>query len=437
MRRLGLVGLVLVLAGTAGCGSDDDKDNDDEGTRPAAMPSNVYFGAVAMTTDRLAVALEGDTVKAYVVDGESGGDAEWFEGQATDRKFNLTSASGRAKIEGTVEMAETRGTVTLADGVRRTFHTIPATHGAGIYDITVSADGHYTGTSTDGSTMDARQSGDYVQGKIRTRSGEEVMYKVVDLSRVFSYPTMGGQPGRYTIIVARHGLVQMGRGGENLKRGSPDGNVIALDLAASGLPTPGIYYGRADRAVHQLAVSVDPADASGSRRLRVYFSDGLPAGDIEWFVGAVGPSGRFSFSSASRRATIAGDLVSESVKGTITTASGRPLPFFAVPAGDGAGIYDIEVSADKRYTGTSEKGEKLDLKQEGHVITGAITTPSGRKVDVLAYDLTDVFQYSLKGSAPDRYVAFASPGGRYFIGRSGDVRSGTGGTNIIGLDKAC
>jgi hypothetical protein len=434
MRRLGAV-LVLVLA-AAGCGSDDDGGNGPSGGT-TTMPSNVYFGAVAMTTDRLAVALDGDKVRAYVVDGEPGGDAEWFEGNAPNKKFSLTSASGRARIEGTVEMAETTGTVTLADGVRRTFHTIPATHGAGIYDVTVTGDGHYTGTSTDGSRMDARQSGDYVQGKITTRTGEEVMYKVVDLSRVFSYPTLGGQPGRYTMIVARHGLVQMGRGGENVKRGTPDGNLIALDLAASGIPTPGIYYGRVSQAIHQLAASVDPADPSGNRRIRIYFSDGLPEGDIEWFVGSVGSSGRFSFSSASGRATISGDLSNDWVKGSITTARGRPLSFFAVPAGEGAGIYDIEVTPDKRYTGTSEKGERLDLKQDGHVITGAITTPSGQKVDVLAYDLTDVFQYSLKGSAPDRYVAFASPGGRYFIGRNGDVRGGTAGNNIIGLDKAC
>ena len=263
------------------------------------------------------------------------------------------------------------------------------------------------------------------------------MFKVADLSRVFSYPTRGGQAGRYRLVVARYGLMPMGRGGERLTEGTPDGNLVALDLAASGIPTEGIYYGRLNQTIHQLAMSVDPAEAGGARRVRVYMSDGLPDGDIEWFVGSVPSNGRIDITSASGQAKLAGTLTNDEGRGTVTLRNGRQVSFFAVPAGDGAGIHDIEVTADKRYIGTSEKGEKLDLNQDGHTITGSITTPSGRKVDVLSHDLTDVFEYSRAGSQPDKCVAFASPGGRYFIGRSGNVRGGSSGLNIIGLDKAC
>ena len=450
MRKVVAIGAGLALAASAGCGGDsgDGADNAD-GKKPAptaVMPSSVYFGAVAMTTDRLAIALDNGKATVFLTDGEPGGDAEWFEGQADQATFRLTSASGKARIEGTVEPAETTGTITLADGVARAFHTIPATHGAGIYDVTVSTDGHYTGTSTDGSTMDARQDGDYVQGKITTRDGEEVMYRNVDLSRVFSYGVLGGraddgvratQAGHYTMVVSRHGLVQVGRGGDGLKQGRPDGNVVALDLAASGLPTEGIYYGRLALTVHQLAISVDPADAQGNRRLRMYLSDGLPDGDIEWFVGNVPSSGTIDLASADNKARLTGQLSATDAHGTVTLPKGDQHRFFAVPAGDGAGIYDIDVTADKHYTGTSEKGEKLDLRQSGHNITGSITTPNGPTVNVIAYDLTEVFHYGQEGSRADHYVAFASPGGRYFIGRSGDVRGGTFGNNIIGLDKAC
>ncbi len=61
----------------------------------------------------------------------------------------------------------------------------------------------------------------------------------------------------------------------------------------------------------------------------------------------------------------------------------------------------------------------------------------GAPVTIFGYDLTHVFHYAQEGSQPDKYVAFASPGGRYLIGRNGDVRGGTAGNNIIGLDKAC
>jgi hypothetical protein len=431
MRRLTvLLGAVALVATACGGGGDGSG-----GGTP--MRSSVYFGAVAMTTDRLAIAVDGERVTAFVTDGEPGGDAEWFEGPTAGAgRFDLRSASGNARLEGEVSPAETTGHVTLADGVRRVFHTVPATHGAGIYDVTVSADGHYTGTSTDGSRLDARQAGDYVQGSLTLAGGERHMFRVADLSRVFDHPTRGGQPGRYRLVVARYGLVLMGRGGERLTEGAPDANVIALDLAASAIPTEGIYYGRLDRTIHQLAMSADPVDVTGARRLRVYLSDGLPDGDIEWFTGPVA-GGRIDLTSASGRARLAGTFTDDEARGTVTLAGGRQVAFFAVPAGDGAGIYDIEVSADKRYTGSSEKGEQLDLRQVGHTITGSITAPDGRRVDVLSYDLTHVFEYSREGSQPDRYVAFASPGGRYFIGRSGNVRGGSSGNNIIGLDKAC
>lgn len=435
MRRLLVVMLGVSLTVLTGC-SDDGDDNEGRSGTTQPVASSVYFGAVGMTTDRLAIAFDGDKMRSFLTDGEPGGDAEWFEGAVKDARFDVTSASGKARLEGTVETAQTHGTVTLADGVKRHFHTIPATHGAGIYDVRVTPDGQFTGTSTDGSKLEARQAGDYVEGSLTLKSGDRLMFKNVDLSRVFKYSTAGGQADTYTLVVSRYGLVQMGRGGDRLKQGSPDANVISLDLTASTRPTQGIYYGRTAQSIHQLAVSVDAPDAQGQRRFRMYFSDGLPSGDIEWFTGMT-RGGQIDITSASKKATITGTFTDTDARGTIKLANGQQRPFFAVPAGDGAGIYEIDVSADKRYTGTSEKGDKLDAKQNGDLVTGTITTAAGQSVPLLGYDLTGVFEYSQEGSKPDHYIAFASPGGRYFIGRSGDVRGGSAGLNIIGLDKAC
>ncbi|HEX2192796.1 MAG TPA: hypothetical protein VHH09_06340, partial [Acidimicrobiales bacterium] len=323
-----------------------------------------------------------------------------------------------------------------ADGWSRNFHTIPATAGAGIYDVTVSADGHFTGTSTTGNQLDARQAGDYVQGTITVQGGGQVNFRNVDLTRVFRYEVAGGRPGHYTMIVSRHGLSQVGRGGVDLKKGTPDANVIALDLADSTQPTPGIYYGKLARTTDQLAMALDPPAADGSRRVRVYLSDGEPAGDIEWFPGSV-TGGRLALTSASGRARLTGEVTDTAVRGTVTLADGSAHPFFAVPAGDGAGIYEVEVLGDGRYVGTSETGGRFVLRKDGDAVNGTITTADGREVGLAAYDLTRVFDYAVEGSVPDRYLAFASPGGRYLIGRNGDVRGGTAGNNIIGLDKAC
>jgi hypothetical protein len=426
----------LVLVAGAGCSSGDDEGTGQgqQGTQP--MQSAVFFGAVSRTTDRLAVAFDGSPsgdskVRVFLTDGEPGGDVEWFEGDAKDGKFNLRSVSGKASIEGAYETEETTGQVTLADGQKRYFHTIPANAGAGIYQITVGVDGHFTGTSTDGNKLDAFQRGDYVQGTITAKSNERIDFKVTDLSRVFDYSVKGGQPDTYTTVIARHGLVLMGRGGD-VKKGSPSANLLSLDLAASGVPAQGVYYGRAAMTIHQFAAVVDPSGP----RMRVYFSDGLDGGDIEWFTGPVN-AGKFDLTSASKKARIVGDVTPDSVKGTVTLASGKQLPVFAGPAGDGAGIYDVEVTNDGRYVGTGEDGAKLEARKDGDRVIGTITPKLGAPVNVFGYDLTHVFHYAVEGSKPDKYVAFASPGGRYIIGRSGDVRGGTAGNNIIGLDKAC
>ncbi len=191
------------------------------------------------------------------------------------------------------------------------------------------------------------------------------------------------------------------------------------------------YYGRLARATDQLAMALDPPAADGSRR--VYLSDGEANGDIEWFPGAV-TGGRLDLTSASGRARLTGEVTDTEVRGTVTLADGSSHPF---SAGDGAGIYEVEVLGDGRYVGTSDTGGRFVLRKDGDAVNGTITTADGREVGLAAYDLTRVFDYPVEGSVPDRYLAFASPGGRYLIGRSGNVRGGTAGNNIIGLDKAC
>ncbi len=441
-RRPTLVGLVLVMVAAGACGGDDESPAPPRQTAPAG----VYFGAVGMTTDRVAVAVDPpdgagrQRVRAFVVDGEPGGDAEWFDGAAEGVGIRLTSVSGKARISADIEPAQVHGTVTLADGRERHFHTIPATHGAGIYDVDVTADGRYTGTATDGSRLEGRQVGTFVEGTLTTPRGERHSYRVADLSRAYDYSLKGGAPDRYTLIVSRYGLAQLGRGGgDAVKTGTAGQNIIALDLGASTITTPGLYYGKVAMGTDQFAMQVDEPGASGSRRVRAYLSDGEPEpeGDIEWFSGTVGANDRIDITSASRQARMQGQIAADSVRGTVTLPGQQPRAFFAVPAGDGAGIYEVTVTPDKKYTGTSEDGTRLELSQEGDVVQGTFILRDGRRIGLLAYDLTRVFNYGIEGSRPDTFLAFASPGGRYLIGRSGNVRGGTAGNNIIGLDKAC
>ena len=70
-----------------------------------------------------------------------------------------------------------------------------------------------------------------------------------------------------------------------------------------------------------------------------------------------------------------------------------PLPgsptrrYFAAPAGDGAGIYDVTVAADRTHTGTSEEGGKLELKYADGMVMGRVIAPNG--VGILSAPMYD------------------------------------------------
>ncbi|HZB84397.1 MAG TPA: hypothetical protein VE288_16290 [Rubrobacteraceae bacterium] len=72
-------------------------------------------------------------VQAYVCDGEPQGDAEWFVGQTTANTLDLTSVSGKARLQAKPTEKEVIGTVTLANGTLHRFSALAARAGAGLY----------------------------------------------------------------------------------------------------------------------------------------------------------------------------------------------------------------------------------------------------------------------------------------------------------------
>jgi hypothetical protein len=186
----------------------------------------------------------------------------------------------------------------------------------------------------------------------------------------------------------------------------------------------------------KLAFDINTVD--GQRTLRAYVSDAEPepAGDIEWFVAPITGT-TFSVTSASKNAKIEGTVAADGVSGMLTLPNQSARRYFAGPAGEGAGIYDVTVAADKSHTGTSLEGGKLQLTYQDGMVMGKVTDPTGASVDLLGADLPAAYKYGIEGSMPGTYVAFAAPRGRFLIGRNGNVRGGSAGLNIIGLDKKC
>jgi hypothetical protein len=439
-RPLPALAAVLLLVATACGGGDDDEPNAIDQRLEDLASAGVYIGGVAFTNTLVAIHYDGQgkpspSMRMYVVDGSPGGAAEWFEGKADGNTFKFTSAGGKVTVEGTIQRTETDGTVTFADGTKRVFFTRPAGHGAGIFDITVDGAGMWTGKSLDGSTLDADQAGPTVDGFVRSATGDMYRFKHNDLTRRLAYSRQGGQADTYTAIVTRQGTEIVGRGGD-VRHGRPSENLIALDLAASPTPTPGVYYGRVAMTTDKLAFDINTVD--GQRTLRAYVSDAEPepAGDIEWFVAPITGT-TFSVTSASKNAKIEGTVAADGVSGMLTLPDQPARRYFAGPAGEGAGIYDVTVAADKSHTGTSLEGGKLQLTYQDGMVMGKVTDPTGASVDLLGADLPAAYKYGIEGSMPGTYVAFAAPRGRFLIGRNGNVRGGSAGLNIIGLDKKC
>ena len=447
LRKCLIAGLVGLLTAMPACGDADDSE--ETGATTSSLQdrleelsgAGVFVGGVAFTTNLVAIHFDrkdadAPGMRVFVTDGAPEGNAEWFEGKASDNRFRFTSSTGKATIEGTIEQFETDGTVTLADGEKRNFFTRPAGDGAGVFEITIGPDGAWNGTSLDGSKLNARQSGPFVEGDVVSSRGERYAFRHNDLTRRLGYAREGGATGTYLTVVTRQATEIQGRSGD-IRGGKPGADVISLDLSVEGEPTTGVFHGRVAGVTDRLNFEIETKD--GTRTLRSYVSDSEPepAGDIEWFTG---PLTGATFDVASKMAggaRMTGTVADDGISGELTLPDGKARRYFAAPSGQGAGIYTVQVDANRRHTGTSAQGGKLDLDYEDGTVMGTLTDPDGKEYPMLGADLSHAYRLGVEYSKPDTYLAFVAPRGRYVYGRGGNVRGGTGSLNIIGLDKKC
>jgi len=183
---------------------------------------------VAQSTGETTAARGGERkVQAYVCDGLPQGTAEWFEGQVASNTLELTSVSGKARLQAVLTEEEVTGTVALADGTLRRFAASAAHEGAGLYEVIVVSDGRRSGTSANGAKDEAQVSSDgvWTTGTIRLPSGEAVDYR----RRQTAGYQGAAKPGTYTTIVLPSAERERGRGGE-VKTGEPSSNFISSNL---------------------------------------------------------------------------------------------------------------------------------------------------------------------------------------------------------------
>jgi hypothetical protein len=429
LSRRRFMALSAAAAGSAllpGCGGGGDG--------AGGFVDGFYFGRTAFVNDVIGLAVKTGNLQVLVTDAEPNGHAEWFQGRIRGNSVDLMSTSGRARLRATFDGDRCAGTIDLPNDTSRAIAAELAGEGADIYDVHVSG-GNFTGTSTQGHVLSASQQGKFVVGTLTENNGNQLPVNVMDLSQTYGYSIAGGQPDDYTVIISRNATLHYGRGG-SVKTGSPGPNLIALDIQPSSSPTPGFFFGKVAFERDVIGIKVDPPNPQGGRRVRAYMSDSEPGGDLQWFTGVVSGSA-VDLTSASGDGRLQGTLAADLIEGTVTLPGGRVRRFFALPAGEGAGIYDVTIDANGILVGTSEEGGRLHGHQVGLFVHLDITAPDGQVFESHPNDLTRAFSYPVPGNQPDTYVAIVAPRGRFVFGRSGNVRGGSAGLNIIGLDKKC
>lgn len=194
-------------------------------------------------------------VRAYLCDGEPGGDARWYTGVMVGNKIQLNSTDGETALELKLGHDVATGSLIFADGSVRSFSAPRAIGGGGIYEIQVTSGGALHGVSLAGDTLIATKSPDIVSyigdGRpydviVTTASGETFTYLYHDLNLMsseelerFGFPTSyaagGVAPVAYTTVwlvgdnpsaPAARGFL-CGRSGD-VKRGQPGTNIFGI-----------------------------------------------------------------------------------------------------------------------------------------------------------------------------------------------------------------
>ena len=250
-----VVSIVVMLGVVAAVqGKPDDKRQD------------VYFGFLLGTPRIAGVAIDlappdkngMRVLRAYVCDGlgfpkppnTAGGIATWFKGTvrpddiSNDNPLVVKSVTGLDDLRLTAFTDHAVfGSFTEESGAKAHFVAYTAIDGAGIYQVTLDETRHYTGTSTQGETLDAQVFADgTTRGTIKPDHGKKLEFKVSNLALATPdellenglpvdytfYKDENQVPGSYVAVIAPGGSHWFGRAGL-IQSGLLAAEIIGLD----------------------------------------------------------------------------------------------------------------------------------------------------------------------------------------------------------------
>jgi hypothetical protein len=216
-----------------------------------------------------------------------------------------------------------------------------------------------------------------------------------------------------------------------------------------------VFVGRLTGVVAMIGIDAGEPEEGGTREIRAYVCDGLgpPDGKVAWFRGSSEDGNTANLTSSDGEHGLRLALVEDRAFGTYTDAAGESHPFEAPVAFAGAAVYEMSITegGSRDFSGESTDGgrrfEARDDDEDGR-FDGRIfddidevevdfevnTLGSADAEELIAAGLPRIYgQYQNNYNVPDSYFAIVSPGGQYWFGRSGDIRGGSVGNNLVGL----
>ena len=144
---------MLLIAFAAGCGGDDG-DNSDDAEQTSRPVAGTYVGKVSrgntfvsVVADPPSKGQERRAVTVYACDAKS--ICELFSGSATGNEFTATAEGAEGKAEGELRRKRATGSIEV-DGESVRYKADRATAAAGVYNLTVAANGRIRGASAAG-----------------------------------------------------------------------------------------------------------------------------------------------------------------------------------------------------------------------------------------------------------------------------------------------
>lgn len=206
---ISLVVVMLLFGALVGCGDDDDDGDSDDADRTSKPVQGTFVGKakgsdafVAVVAAPPAKGQDKRVVSVFVCDAKRL--CESFSGSASGNDFTAKAEGGTATATLTAKTASGRVEVSDADAVRYRAGTATAT--AGVYALTVSANGKISGASAAGVGLKGQSTlPEAGNGSIKLADGRRLRFRV---TRNSSDDPMRLGPGEMRLIILQDGQLK-------------------------------------------------------------------------------------------------------------------------------------------------------------------------------------------------------------------------------------